>query len=232
MEHWECYYCGDKLLYLLFASLIMAISQAHKSCPVCSRKINVTKSLKGDLAYEDTYCSRYCRKFEERKLEKVPFDGGNKHHKNKLRWPEILTPCLMCDKPTKLVISVECRNRAYCSKSCWNKLKSCQKRGLHRTMNILSLLEHKRLYHGDDWMNPSTISEICGGHGIRCSPTTVGLTLKRWRTAGIVDEHSSGLTNTYKYRFNLDGLKNMSVAQFVYNWNTMSYADRMVFTQS
>ena len=54
-----------------------------KNCPVCTRPVKSENPQKGDLAWEDTYCSTYCRLYDERGLEKVPFEGGNKHHKNK-----------------------------------------------------------------------------------------------------------------------------------------------------
>ena len=52
-----------------------------KSCPVCSRRVKTDNPQKGDVAWETVYCSHYCRLYDEQKLEKVPFNGGNKHHK-------------------------------------------------------------------------------------------------------------------------------------------------------
>ena len=49
-------------------------------CPVCSRKLKTDNPQKGDISWETTYCSHYCRLYDEQKLEQVPFAGGNKHH--------------------------------------------------------------------------------------------------------------------------------------------------------
>jgi|TARA_R110001599_G_scaffold133725_1_gene311293 hypothetical protein len=54
--------------------------------------------------------------------------------------------------------------------------------------------------------------------------------MKRWRTAGIVDARlQGGSSNGHEYRFLLKGLKNMTLAKFIYTYNTLSYADRMEF---
>ena len=203
---------------------------AEQPCPVCSRLIKSLNPQKGDLAYEDTYCSKYCRLFHTQKLKMVPFDGDSVHHKNKLRWPHIVIDCDMCGKDTLLLHDIERSNRTYCSTKCWNTLKASQKRGIQRTINMLSLLHHRRKYHADGWMTPTAISERCGRKGQMCSPTSVGLIMKRWRTAGIVDARlQGGSSNGHEYRFLLKGLKNMTLAKFIYTYNTLSYADRMEF---
>ncbi|HIF03529.1 MAG TPA: hypothetical protein EYQ84_09675 [Nitrospinaceae bacterium] len=57
----------------------------NKCCPVCSRKLKTENPQKGDISWEITYCTHYCRLYDEQKLEQVPFAGGNKHHKNKMK---------------------------------------------------------------------------------------------------------------------------------------------------
>ena len=54
--------------------------------------------------------------------------------------------------------------------------------------------------------------------------------MKRWREAGIVEaKFRNSSTNSYDYRLKPEGLKGLSISQFVYKWNTMSYAERMAF---
>jgi len=185
---------------------------------------------KGDVAWEETYCSKYCRLYSEQGLEKVPFEGGFARHSGQKRWPRIAIPCEMCDKEIMLVFDIEKRNRAFCSRKCWNNLKSCQKRGIQKTLNMLSFLYHRKMYYSDAWLSPSVIAERSGRKGIMCSPTTVGLSMKRWRKAGIIESRlKGGSQHGHEYRFIPKGLKGMTVSQFIYKWNNMSYAEKISF---
>ena len=205
----------------------------NSPCPVCSRPIKCHAPQKGDMAWEENYCSKYCRLYDEKGLNMVPFDSDCPNHKNKLRWPRIPISCQMCDNDLLLVHDIEKSNQAYCSKKCWNTLKSSQKRGIQRTINMLHFLEHRRKYHSNGWSSPSEISDKCGRKGNMCSPTTVGLSMKRWREAGIVHARlRGGSQNGHEYRFRPAGLRGMTVSQFIYKWNTMSYAERVAFSQS
>lgn len=207
--------------------------KTESPCPICERPIKCLSPQKGDMVYEENYCSKYCRLYDERNLELVAFDTNAPTHNGKLKWPHISITCDMCDGETHLVHDIEKSNRAYCSVGCWNKLKSSQKRGIHRTINMLLLLEHRKKYYRDAWMTPADISERCGRKGQMCSPTSVGLCMKRWRTAGIIEARlHGGSQNGHDYRFIPKGLKGMTVAQFIYKWNTMTYAERMTFTNT
>mgnify|MGYP003636403193 FL=1 len=206
----------------------MVIHTSNQQCPVCPRKMNTNRPMKGDLACEETYCSRYCRAFDEKKLKRVPFESDNKHQNNKMKWPKIEVSCQMCDTPVILVNSLEKANRGYCSKACWTALTGSQNRGFQRTLIMLSFLNHQQRYNGDLWYSPSEISERCGNQGIMCSPTTVGLTMKRWKAAGIIDTKNIS-DRSALYRFNLDGLRGHTLSRFMYLWNTMSYAERLDF---
>lgn len=199
-------------------------------CPVCSRKLKTNNPQKGDISWETTYCSHYCRLYDEQKLEQVPFEGGNKHHKNKSTWPKIKIECDMCCEEVVLKHSLEQGNRKYCSRKCYNKLKSCQKRHINKTMNLLHYLEHAYKYEGKNWLSSQIIAEKCSKQSAGVTKSTVGLMLKRWREAGIIEvKFQSRSSNNYFYRFNPQGLKGMKVSQFIYKWNTMSYAERMTF---
>ena len=212
---------------------IWGVDRLANPCPVCTRLIRCLSPQKGDCAYEESYCSKYCRLYDERKLEWVAYDTDCPNHKNKLKWPRIPIKCEMCEGEIHLLHDIEKSNRAYCSTSCWNKLKSSQKRGITRTLTMLSLLEHRKKHYGNAWFSPSGISEICGRKKQMCSPTTVGLTMKRWREAGIVEARlTGGSQHGHEYRFFPKGLKGMTLAQFIYHWNTMSYAERIAFQQT
>ena len=201
-----------------------------KSCPVCSRKLKTDNPQKGDICWETTYCAHYCRLYDEQKLEQVPFAGGNKHHKNKLTWPKIIIECDMCGEDVVLKHSLEQGNRKYCSRKCYNKLKSCQKRHINKTLNILHYLQHAYQYEGQKWIPSQIIAEKCSKQSAGFTRSAVGGMLKRWREAGIIDSQlQPGVPNSYHYRFNPQGLKGMKVSEFIYKWNTMSYAEKMVF---
>ena len=204
-----------------------------RKCPVCSRNINNHNPQKGDVAWETTYCSHYCRLFDERGLTKVPFKGGNKHHNNKLCWPVIKIPCDMCEeKEATLKHDIERGNTKYCSRKCWGKLKASQKRHIHRTINALHYLEHSYKYEGNRWLDPSAIAEMCSVQGSSCGRSSIGLLMKRWREAGIVEARVRSVSsNGFEYRFRPEGLRGMRVSQFVHHWNTMSYAERMAFVK-
>ena len=200
-----------------------------KSCPVCSRKLKTENPQKGDICWETTYCAHYCRLYDEQKLEQVPFAGGNKHHNNKLTWPKITIECDMCDKEVVLKHSLEQGNRRYCSRKCYNTLKSCQKRRINKTINLLHYLEHDYKYGKYEWLPPQTIAEVCSKQSAGLTKSTVSIILKRWREAGIIEAQLQSNSNNYYYRFNPQGLKGIKVSKFIYHWNTMSYAERMAF---
>ena len=201
------------------------------SCPVCSRIVKSENPQKGEVSWETTYCSHYCRLFDERNLTKIPFKGGNKHHNNKLAWPKIKVKCDMCEKEATLKHDLERGNGKYCSKECWNKLKSCQKRKIHQTLNILHYLEHAYKYEGHKWIPPSIIAEKCSKQSAGFTRSSVGGLLKRWRVAGIIEAQlQKGASNSYHYRLNPQGLRGLNISEFVYKWNTMSYAERITFT--
>ena len=108
-------------------------------------------------------------------------------------------------------------------------MKSCQKRQINKTINLLHYLEHDYKYGEHRWLPPQTIAEICSKQSAGLTKSTVSIMLKRWREAGIVDGQLQRTSNNYHYRFNPQGLKGMKVSEFVYNWNNMSYAERMAF---
>lgn len=203
-----------------------------QKCPVCSRTLNNHNPQKGEVAWETVYCSHYCRLYDERGLTKVPFKGGNKHHNNKLCWPKINIPCDMCDNEANLKHDIEKGNSKYCSRKCWADLKKSQKRKIHRTINALHYLEHSYKYEGNRWLEPSAIAEMCSVQGSSCGRSSIGLMMKRWREAGIVEAKvRSGSSNGFEYRFRPEGLRGMKVSQFVHFWNTTSYAERMAFVK-
>ena len=200
-----------------------------KSCAVCSRTLKTDNPQKGDICWETTYCSHYCRLYAQNKLEKVPFKNQNKHHNNREKWPDIHIDCDMCENKVVLKHTMEQGNRRYCSRKCYNKLKSCQKRQINKTINLLHYLEHDYRYGGHGWLPPQTISEVCNKQSAGFTKSTVSIMLKRWREAGIIEAQLQRTSNNYHYRFNPQGLKGMKVSEFVYNWNNMSYAERMAF---
>ena len=69
---------------------------------------------KGDCAYEENYCSKYCRLYDERKLEWVAYDTDCPNHKNKLKWPRILINCEMCGDEIHLLHDIERREPWEC----------------------------------------------------------------------------------------------------------------------
>ena len=133
-----------------------------KSCAVCSRKLRTENPQKGDICWETTYCSHYCRLFMmNRNLSKSLSRAENKHHNNELNGFKIHIPCDMCENEVVLKHTMEQGNRRYCSRKCYNQLKSCQKRQINKTINLLHYLEHNYKYGGHGGFHPQTISEIC-----------------------------------------------------------------------
>jgi len=202
----------------------------NKCCPVCSRKLKTENPQKGDISWEITYCTHYCRLYDEQKLEQVPFAGGNKHHKNKRTWPKIIIKCDMCGEDVVLKHSLEQGNRKFCSRKCYNELKSCQKRHINKTLNILHYLQHAYKYEGQEWIPAQMIAEKCSKQSAGFTRSAVGGMLKRWREAGIIESQLQPGSPNSHYRFNPQGLKGMRVSEFIYKWNTMSYAEKIAFT--
>ncbi|HIF03530.1 MAG TPA: hypothetical protein EYQ84_09680 [Nitrospinaceae bacterium] len=110
-------------------------------------------------------------------------------------------------------------------------MKSCQKRHINKTLNILHYLEHAYKYEGQEWIPSQIIAEKCSKQSAGFTRSAVGGMLKRWREAGIIESQlQPGSPNSYHYRFNPQGLKGMRVSEFIYKWNTMSYAEKIAFT--
>ena len=70
------------------------------NCPVCDMTVSTnankpfkSKGGRGTITYESTYCSRYCREYDERNMEKEPI-SDSKHHKGIFGFPPIEVPCL------------------------------------------------------------------------------------------------------------------------------------------
>ena len=197
-----------------------------KSCAVCSRTLKTDNPQKGDICW---------------KLPIALIIVGFMHKTNLRKSPsKIKTSITTIEKNgsifTLIAICAKIRsfsstrwnkeNRRYCSRKCHNKLKSCQKRQINKTINLLHYLEHDYRYGGHGWLPPQTISEVCNKQSAGFTKSTVSIMLKRWREAGIIEAQLQRTSNNYHYRFNPQGLKGMKVSEFVYNWNNMSYAEK------
>ena len=195
-----------------------------KPCPVaeCGRPIKADNPSKGDRIYEETYCSHYCRIFDEQGLERIP--RLNKYHSGRFRWPEIHIPCEMCAEPTLIIHDIEKSNRQFCSNTCYHKLKSGKKRSMELGHLLLSILKHRATYSPKNpWMTGKSIAEyMVAIERFRINSYRVSSVMKRWVASGIVEHDDT------QYRFDLKKLGETPLAQFMYDWVTMPYSQRVL----
>ena len=204
------------------------------NCPVCDMTVstNANKPFKakggrGTITYESTYCSRYCREYDERNMEKEPI-SDSKHHKGIFGFPPIEVPCEMCSGTVTLKrTNYESASRHFCSTDCFNKLKSAKGRKVYVIWRVLSTMRHFNDKLGIKKISPQQIMEIINNDkliGIKNDKSLRGV-LNRWMAAGLITKDGS------HYNYHKDGLRGKPLGLFIYDYLNMSYAERMAFLE-
>lgn len=200
------------------------------NCPVCSMNIGTdaskpfkSKGGRGTISYESTYCSRYCREFYERGLEKAPI-SDSKHHKGIFGYPAIEMPCEMCSGTVTLKRNnYESASRYFCSTDCFNKLKSAKGRKVYVIWRVLSTIRHFNDKLGVREISPQQILGIINSDklvGIKNDRSLRGL-LNRWMAAGLISKKDES------YNYHKEGLRGKPLGLFIHDYLGMSYAERM-----
>jgi len=119
---------------------------------------------------EEHYCSKYCRLFDERNIERVNRgeklkEKGSKFHKNFSGfwdYPEIKDECLCCGGEVILRYNESDCDRRYCSRKCSRRILTTKKvRKSAKVFPMLYFLKHERLYGSNDgWVTNERIMEV------------------------------------------------------------------------
>jgi len=117
-------------------------------------------------------------------------NGAEKHGKKQYEgfnyWPKITVSCDTCNGDVLLNHSKEGDDRAFCSRACHTKVKTCRKNAL-KDYNILKILrEHP------DGLPSDELSYMLGTtNQYRTNPNKITSMLKFWVAKGIVTKRLS-----------------------------------------
>ncbi len=158
----------------------------HSKCKVCDREIMAHN--KGNTIIHGVYCSRYCKLFDRNNLKMIngAEKHGNKQYEGFNYWPQITVSCDTCSSDVILTHSKEGDDRAFCSRACHIKVKTCRKNAL-KDYNILKILrEHP------DGLPSDELSYMVGTtNQYRTNPSKIASMLKFWVAKGVVSKKLS-----------------------------------------
>ena len=203
------------------------------NCPVCNMNIGTdaskpfkSKGGRGTIRYETHYCSRYCREFDERGLKKLPI-SDSKHHKGIFGYPAIEVACEMCSEKVILKrTNYESASRYFCSKACFNKMKSAKGRKVYVIWRVLSTIRHLSEKVGIKKITPDEIlATINNDTLIGTDAKKMRGMLSRWITAGIISKDEK------HYTYHKEGLRGKPLGLFIYDYLSMTYAERLAFLE-
>lgn len=183
----------------------------------CGRIINPYADHASFL--EQTYCSKYCRIFNERGLKII--NGAEKFDKAQYSgfnwWPIIKINCEMCEAPVDLHYEFERANRQFCSRVCFNKMKSVKKRKSQMNYAILRLLRHHYYNNEEGWITASDMSELMNHRrDVKGNPRRWGNMLTKWVKRGLVENKGQ---HPMQYRLKKEYL-NAPLAKIFYEYET------------
>jgi len=174
-----------------------------RSC-VCGTNIN-ENSANNFRFWDENYCSRYCREYDEQGLEKVNRadvlkERGSKHYKNfsgMWDYPVIKSDCICCGKEIELMKTKDA-DRPYCSRTCHSRIHRMPKaRKSQFVFTMLRIMKHRYLnYEGSEqWLSGSAMYNIMqrmGGHPFR---NGYPMLMKIWAGRGLLLKRDSNYRN-------------------------------------
>ena len=171
----------------------------YQSCPVCTRLIDgyssgMRSSVSGAL--EPNFCSRYCRLFHERGLEKI--NGAEKYGKAQYEgfnwWPKISVNCDLCNEDFNLTSSSEHNNQVFCTIKCATTVKTSKKKAMrdYQSLRILRTLGWENKLSEGGWVSSEVIAKKLCQYNYKANSGSVAGFMRKWVSRGIV-EHKPGL---------------------------------------
>lgn len=146
--------------------------------------------------FEEDYCSRYCREFDLRGLEKVDKStiSGYEGHKNQMSYPSIFVDCDVCGEPAEMKKGAggsKGNNRIFCSNECYGQIKTFPKvRKSLMVYSMLRLLRHVREYgQNDGWLTSNDINTMMQKRFVSAK-NPWPMILRRWTANGMIEKRS------------------------------------------
>jgi len=190
-----------------------------KDC-VCGKPIDNSKTTNTHF-WEEKYCSKYCRLFNENNMEKENRGEklrleGNPNWKNFtgfFDYPVIKTECVCCGNEV-LLKKTKDANKPYCSKACLAKInKHPKSRKSIFVFTMLRILKHRSKYYegGEMWLTSQKVNHFMQRHGYHPEKGAAKyvMLLRIWASRGALEVREAkhlterGVMNTIKeYRFN------------------------------
>lgn len=175
-----------------------------RSC-TCGKPIK-SESATNVRFWDEEYCSRYCREYDERGLEMVNRadmlkEKGSKHYKNFSgiwSYPSIKAKCICCGEETVTLTKTNDQDKPYCSRTCHNRIHRMPKaRKSQIVFTMLRVMKHRYLnYEGSEqWLSGSAMYNIMqkmGGHPFKNGYPMI---MKIWAGRGLLLKRDSNYRN-------------------------------------
>ena len=193
------------------------------TCKVCDR--DIIAHNKGNTIIHGVYCSRYCKIFDKDNLKMI--NGAEKHGIKQYEgfnyWPKITVACDTCKGDVTLNHSKEGDDRAFCSRSCHTKVKTCR-RNATKDYSILKILRE----HPDGLPSDEVSYMVSTINQYRTNPKKIASLLKFWVSKGVVTKTlSKGSTGRTIYSLSKSYL-NKPLGQAVIDFRgRKTYAERL-----
>jgi len=169
------------------------MSEPCQPCPVCTRDIDgydsgMRSSVSGAL--EPKFCSRYCRLFHDRGLEKI--NGAEKYGKRQYEgfnwWPKIAVDCDKCGESFNLASQCDHNNQVFCTIKCANAVKTSKKKAMrdYQLLRILRTLGWENQVN-EGWLSPDLIAKKLCQFNYTANSNTVAGVMRRWVSRGVVE---------------------------------------------
>ena len=165
----------------------------------------------GGAFFETHYCSRYCREFYTKGLERIPKKSSSKHHKNHFSYPEIDSECEGCGNQIKILPmkADKGRSQSWCSRSCLNALRKAPMRRPHLVFAMLSLLKHRRKYNiYGGWMDSHFVFTMMQRFNNSSGKNSYPSLLSIWTKKGVLESRKISSDSPTEYRISDWGLNN------------------------
>ncbi len=173
------------------------------------RSCKCGKEIKPEAAtntrfWDMNYCSKYCREFDERGLEKVnrgeKLRGeGNKNWKNFtgfFDYPTISSECICCGSEVKLHKTQD-HSKPYCSRSCLNKIHRMPKsRKSVFVFTMLRIMKHRYLNNeGEErWISGNMMFNLMQNMGGHPYKNGYPMIMNIWAARGLLIKREQGYT--------------------------------------
>jgi len=183
------------------------MSEPCQPCPVCTRDIDgydsgMRSSVSGAL--EPKFCSRYCRLFHDRGLEKI--NGAEKYGKRQYEgfnwWPKIAVDCDKCGESFNLASQCDHNNQVFCGNKCANAVKTSKKKAMrdYQLLRILRTLGWENQMNEGGWLSAEMVAKKLCQYNYKANSHTVAGIMKRWVSRGIVERKPSHYRLVPAYR--------------------------------